>query len=640
MELVSVIIPCYKNRDTLDRAILSVLNQTYSSIEIIVVNDFPDETEVIKSIVKTHLNVRFFSNLENSGPSKTRNHGVQKSKGKIIAFLDADDEYHPKKIELQIKELKPNIAITCGLNKISLDGHTTSTGRKFTKISSPKSLIFRNKLNGAGLMCFKKLFLDIGGYNEDMKGNEDWDLWLRFLSRGEVIDIGKPLYLYHENSTGITSNKEYIGFWELMVVSHFYNRLKESEKNFFLRERIFLFRFFVLIFRRELTNSSSKNLIKQIQTNPHLCSLSKKILLILMKFRIFLLIKGLLAIKKIFYKRTIKRVTSQYSFLENQVTKYPMILRYKKPKLVAITGGTGFVGSELVKKCIAHGWHIRLLTRGNKSLPTSSQIEIFHGDLRNTIDWTEFIKNVDVIINCAGVIEDKKNINAVNVEGSLRLLNASIGKVKRWVQLSSAGVYGVPENKIINEKSILMPKTPYEISKANFDKILNDVAIENKLDFIILRPTIIFGSRMTNKSMFQLVSAVKRNIFFFIGKSGNWANYIHVNDVVNALMLSVVKPKHSENVYNISNKITIEKLIEIICKALYIPTPKIRLPLLIVKPFVLILGWLPFVTLTSSRLKALTSKTRYSTKLIEKNLGFKFEVPLQEGIYSFVRHFL
>ena len=239
---------------------------------------------IIKSIVKTYPNVRFFSNSKNSGPSRTRNHGVQKSTGKIIAFLDADDEYHPKKIELQIKELKPNIAITCGLKKISLDGHTTSKGRKFTKISSPKSLIFRNKLNGAGLMCFKKLFLDIGGYNEDMKGNEDWDLWLRFLSRGEVIDIGKPLYLYHENSTGITSNKEYIGFWELMVVSYFYNRLKESEKNFFLRESIFLFRFFVLIFRREFTNSSPQDLLKLVQTNPHLCSLSKKLLFSLSDF--------------------------------------------------------------------------------------------------------------------------------------------------------------------------------------------------------------------------------------------------------------------------------------------------------------------------------------------------------------------
>ena len=241
-----------------------------------------------------------------------------------------------------------------------------------------------------------------------------------FFSIGAVIVMGMPSYLYPEYSTGLTSNKEYICFWEIIVVSHFYIRLKEVDTNFFFRERIFLFRFFVLIFRRELTNSSSKNLIKQIQTNQHLGSLSKKILLILMKFRIFLLIKGLLAIQQIFYKRTIKRVTSQYSFLENQVTKYPMILRYNKPKLVAITGGTGFVGSELVKKCIAHGWHIRLLTRGNKSLPTSSQTEIFAGDLRNTINWTEFIKNGDVIINCAGVIDDKKNINAVNIKGSLR----------------------------------------------------------------------------------------------------------------------------------------------------------------------------------------------------------------------------
>jgi len=641
MELISVIIPCFKNRNTLDRAIVSVLNQTYSLIEIIVVNDCPDETKLIKSIVKKYSKVRFYSNSKNSGPSRTRNYGVQKSKGKIIAFLDADDEYHPKKIEFQIKELKPNIAITCGLTKISLDGYTTtSTDHKSIKISSPNSLIYRNKLNGAGLMCFKKLFLDIGGYNENIKGNEDWDLWLRFLSKGEIVDIGKPLYLYHENPMGITSNKDHIGFWELMVVNHFYGQMKESEKNFFLRESIFLFRFFVLIFRREFTNSSPQDLLKLVQTNPHLCSLSKKLLFSFIKLRIFFLFRGLLAIKKTFYKRNIKKNIPRYNFLENQVTKYPILLKYKKPKLVAITGGTGFVGRELIKKCIAHGWHIRLLTRGNKSIPVNSHIEIFHGDLTNTIDWSGFIKNVDVIINCAGVIDDKKNINAVNVEGSLRLLNASLGKVKRWVQLSSAGVYGIPGDTIINEKSPLKPRTPYEISKAKFDKILNDKAIQNKLDTVILRPTIIFGSRMTNQSIFQLVGAIKRKIFFFIGSAGYWANYIHVNDVVNALMLSAVKPNNSRKIYNISNRVTIENLVKIVCQTLYMPTPKLRLPLFVVKPFVILLGWLPFVSLTNSRLKALTSKTKYSTNFIEKNLGFKFEVSLPDGLNSFVKHFL
>ena len=63
-----------------------------------------------------------------------------------------------------------------------------------------------------------------------------------------------------------------------MVVNHFYGQMKESEKNFFLRESIFLFRFFVLIFRREFTNSSPQDLLKLVQTNPHLCSLSKKLL--------------------------------------------------------------------------------------------------------------------------------------------------------------------------------------------------------------------------------------------------------------------------------------------------------------------------------------------------------------------------
>ena len=639
MQLVSVIIPCFKNKNTLDRAIKSVLNQTHQLIEIIIVNDFPDQMEEIKLIVSKHPNTKFFYNTKNLGPSKTRNYGVSKSMAEVITFLDADDEYHPRKIELQLRELNPKTAITCGLKKINLDGSTSYKQSKRKELLSPKALIYRNKLNGAGLMCFKKLFIDAGGYNETIKAHEDWELWFRLLSRVKIIDIGKPLYIYYQNANGITSNTDLIAFWEILLLPHFFNQIKESSRNSFLKEKIFFFRFLILIFRNEAAKCQNKNLLTQLSLSNHLHPISKKLLFFIAKLNIFKFINFLIFRINIFTKSR-KKPNPQNYFLENQVTKFPLLLKYKKPKVIAITGATGFIGSELVKNCIACGWRIKVLTRGYKTMQKNPQVELFIGDLISTHNWSGFIKNVDVIINCAGTIDNKKQLNAVNVEGPTRLLNAAIGNVKRWVQLSSAGVYGNQKNKTITEKNSLLPKTPYEKSMARFDKILYKASIENKIKIVILRPTSVFGSNMKNQSLFQLVTAIKRKLFFFIGAPNNIINSVHVHDVVNALMLCSVASKKSFKIYNISNDVTVTKLVKIICRALDKKTPKIRLPLFIVKPLVIVIGWLPLSSLNLSRLNALTSKTKYPSYLIKKDLDFKFVMSVKDGLINFVKHLL
>ncbi|MDQ0160557.1 glycosyltransferase family 2 protein [Alkalibacillus salilacus] len=99
--LVSVVIPFYSELNWLDEALHSVKNQTYDNLEVLVVNDGSPEDPT--SVMEKYNNFAFLINKENGGPSSARNLGIEKSAGKYIAFLDSDDIWMPKKVEMQVK---------------------------------------------------------------------------------------------------------------------------------------------------------------------------------------------------------------------------------------------------------------------------------------------------------------------------------------------------------------------------------------------------------------------------------------------------------------------------------------------------------------------------------------------------------
>jgi len=104
--LVSVIIPAYNRAKTLQRAIESVLAQSYQNFEIIIVDDA--STDLTAETIKDFLTpkTRYFKHKNNKGPGAARNTGIKKSKGKFIAFLDSDDQWLPEKLEKQIEIFK------------------------------------------------------------------------------------------------------------------------------------------------------------------------------------------------------------------------------------------------------------------------------------------------------------------------------------------------------------------------------------------------------------------------------------------------------------------------------------------------------------------------------------------------------
>lgn len=228
--LVSIVIPCYRDSKTLSAAIGSLYKQTYSNIEIILVNDASPETTEIEEVLGRYKGVVYIKNEINVGLAASRNVGIKNSKGECVAFLDADDEWHPRKLELQMKYVADNIAVACDVeefiaNPPKLRVFSEAQESDIQVVENNLKFSFQNYLTGASLLAPKSLLLKVGGYDESLRSCEDYDLWLRLLEeKATLIHLRLPLYYYRFNAAGLSKNVNAISFWELEVVKRHLQR--------------------------------------------------------------------------------------------------------------------------------------------------------------------------------------------------------------------------------------------------------------------------------------------------------------------------------------------------------------------------------------------------------------------------------
>jgi glycosyltransferase involved in cell wall biosynthesis len=228
--LVSIVIPCYRDSKTLSAAIDSLYKQTYSNIEIILVNDASPETAEIEEVVGMHRGVVYIKNDINVGLAATRNVGIKNSQGECVAFLDADDEWHPRKLELQMKYMAENSAVACEVeefiaNPPQLRVFSEVQENDIQVVKNNFKFSFQNYLTGASLLAPKSLLLKVGGYDESLRSCEDYDLWLRLLEeKVTLINLRLPLYYYRFNADGLSKSVNSISFWELEVIKRHLQR--------------------------------------------------------------------------------------------------------------------------------------------------------------------------------------------------------------------------------------------------------------------------------------------------------------------------------------------------------------------------------------------------------------------------------
>lgn len=221
-QLVTVIIPCYKQAHLLEGAIKSVLNQTYKQIEIIVVDDgSPDN---VKAVCKKYINRLRYVYRANGGLSSARNTGLKEARGNFVKFLDSDDLLYPKQIELQVADLELRNA---DMSITDYDFYYKNNSIKELKVNllnlEPLGEFIKNNLIPVHSALIRKKMVDlVGGFDESLTACEDYDLWLRVLLVGcRVIKTDYTGCVYRIIPKSLSSDEENLFQQKIKVFEKF-----------------------------------------------------------------------------------------------------------------------------------------------------------------------------------------------------------------------------------------------------------------------------------------------------------------------------------------------------------------------------------------------------------------------------------
>ena len=192
---ISVIIPTYNRKNTLPRAVESVLNQAYKPVEIIIVDD--GSTDGTKEwFSEMHPLVHYIYQV-NSGVSLARNTGINSARGDWIALLDSDDEWLPDKLELQVKLLQNNAELRfCHTNEIWIrNGVRINQMKKHQKYGGNifKKCLDICRISPSSSLFHTSVIKDVGLFDESLDVCEDYDLWLRITAKYPVLFLDQPL---------------------------------------------------------------------------------------------------------------------------------------------------------------------------------------------------------------------------------------------------------------------------------------------------------------------------------------------------------------------------------------------------------------------------------------------------------------
>ena len=209
--LVSVVIPAFNAEKYIATCIDSVLAQSYSNFEIVVVDDGSTDNTI--DLISEYKNPRIKTYSQvNSGSASARNHGVQKASGEWIAFIDSDDIWTTDKLQKQLEQ-----CADCAWSHTDsyFLGGIYEEHTKASDLSEKHSgeifsrLLVENFIGTSCVMIKKAIFQEIGGFSSSYRALQDWDLWIRVAAKYQICYIAEPLVYYrvHPESTSRFTRK-------------------------------------------------------------------------------------------------------------------------------------------------------------------------------------------------------------------------------------------------------------------------------------------------------------------------------------------------------------------------------------------------------------------------------------------------
>ena len=277
MAMISVVIPVYNGEKTIRETIESVLKQSLSDFELIVINDgSTDSTLDIVSSIKDS-RIKIFS-YPNAGLATSQNRGIANASGEFISFIDADDLWTPDKLELQLKALQENPLAAVAYSWTDLidessqfirpSSHITVNGDVYARL-----LLINFLENGSNPLIRKEALIKVGGFDESLLRAADWDMWLRLAASYHFVTVPSAQILYRLSANSMSENVHKQAGYRIKVLQKAFANAPESLQ--YLRQCSFsnmykylMFKCFEGSLRKEKAVTAAKLLWLAIKNEP------------------------------------------------------------------------------------------------------------------------------------------------------------------------------------------------------------------------------------------------------------------------------------------------------------------------------------------------------------------------------------
>jgi dihydroflavonol-4-reductase len=310
-----------------------------------------------------------------------------------------------------------------------------------------------------------------------------------------------------------------------------------------------------------------------------------------------------------------------------------------------ITGGTGFIGSQLTLKCLNKGMEVRVFgqentpaEKNNREIITEQGAEVILGAITDQGLFPKIVQDIDVIFHLAAT-QHEMNIPdhvfyQVNVEGTENLLrNAILAGVKRFLHGSTIGVYGDMQGQI-DETTPTNPDNIYGRTKLEGEKVV--LNCKHEIPVTIIRICEVYGP--SDRRLLKLFKAVKKNMFPIIGNGKNLHHLIYVDDLIDGFFKAMNTDKAVGEIFVLGGRevLTTREIVETVARVLGADPPKLQLPLapflwaavameLTMRP----LGIQPL--LHRRRMDFFRKSYRFSNDKASKVLGFDAQYTFEQG---------
>lgn len=217
--LVSVVMPAWNAAATIARSIESVLAQSHRQVELLVVDDASTDATagLVAGYAAADVRVRLLRQAANGGVATARNAGIAAARGEFVAFLDSDDRWHPRKLELQLEQMRQAGASVsyCCYERVGEDGRVLSL------VEPPREVTHADMLRSNFIGNLTGLYARSLGDGEFLRiGHEDYVFWLQMLERaGRAIRIehDEPLAFYLVREGSVSANKWRAALWQWRI---------------------------------------------------------------------------------------------------------------------------------------------------------------------------------------------------------------------------------------------------------------------------------------------------------------------------------------------------------------------------------------------------------------------------------------